>query len=161
MKAASVKDIGSALEHQPVSELVQICQRLARFKKENKELLTYLLFEASDEEEYIRGVKAEIDEAFSQINTTSLYFAKKNLRKIIRIVLRHVRYSGKTATEAELHLHVARCLRASGIPFEQHPVMKNMYQSQLHKVEQAMAKLHEDLQYDLQKQLNALYLEKP
>jgi hypothetical protein len=36
-------------------------RRLARFKKENKELLSYLLFEAHDERAFIAGVKTYID----------------------------------------------------------------------------------------------------
>jgi len=44
MKAASSKEIKSALIEQSPTQLTELCLRLARFKKENKELLTYLLF---------------------------------------------------------------------------------------------------------------------
>ena len=78
MKAASSSEIKQELASKKPAELVEFCQRLARFKKENKELLTYLLFEAHDEEGYIKSVKAEIDELFETVNLTQLYFAKKN-----------------------------------------------------------------------------------
>lgn len=47
------------------------------FQKENKELLTYLLFEAHDTTAYINGVKAEMDSQFESINKSSVYFVKR------------------------------------------------------------------------------------
>ena len=48
MKAASISEIKTELKGLPPAQLTELCLRLARFKKENKELLTYLLFEAND-----------------------------------------------------------------------------------------------------------------
>ena len=90
MKAASVKEIKTSLETLSPHELISIGLRLARFKKENKELLTYMLFEEQDEESYISSVKMEIDSAFEQLNIKSVYIAKKNIRKIIRITSRFI-----------------------------------------------------------------------
>ena len=50
MKAVTVKKIKDELTHKTASELMEICLQLSKFKKENKELLTYLLFESHDEE---------------------------------------------------------------------------------------------------------------
>lgn len=61
MKAASIKTIKDELKHKTSSELLELCLTLTRFKKENKELLTYLLFEAHDEDRYIETVKLEIN----------------------------------------------------------------------------------------------------
>ena len=66
-----------ALSELSQPDLVMICLRLSRFKKENKELLTYLLFEANDEEGYIESVKGEIDFALEEINRRNFYFIKK------------------------------------------------------------------------------------
>ena len=68
MKAATVKELKNELRECSPQELLQICLRLSKFKKENKELLTYLLFEASDEEGYIKNVKKELTEQFGKIN---------------------------------------------------------------------------------------------
>ena len=62
MKAASVNDLKEELTQLPAEGLVEICLRLAKFKKENKELLNYLLFESHNEQEYINAVKNEIAE---------------------------------------------------------------------------------------------------
>ena len=78
MKAATVNEIKQQLKETKPTELIELCLRLARFKKENKELLTYLLFEADDLQTYIANVKKEIDEGFTEINISNLYFAKKD-----------------------------------------------------------------------------------
>ena len=57
MKPASVNEIKQKLKDTDKKDLIEICQRLARFKKENKELLTYLLFEEDDLSNYIKNVK--------------------------------------------------------------------------------------------------------
>mgnify|MGYP000642523159 CR=1 FL=1 len=50
MKAVTIKQLKDELSHKTANELKELCLHLARFKKENKELLTYLLFESHDEE---------------------------------------------------------------------------------------------------------------
>ncbi len=86
MKAASLKEIKQVLENSTKTELSEVCMRLAKYKKENKELLTFLLFEAGNLQAYIKTVKVEIDNLFSDINQSNLYFAKKSLRKILRTI---------------------------------------------------------------------------
>lgn len=73
MKPATVAQIKKELTFRSPDEITQLCLRLARFKKENKELLTYLLFEAESEEAFIQGVKDEVDELFNTINTNSFF----------------------------------------------------------------------------------------
>ena len=49
---------------------------LSKYKKENKEMLSYLVFESHQEKEYIEGVKKEIEALFEIINTSSFYLIK-------------------------------------------------------------------------------------
>ena len=44
MKAATINELKSELNNIPVGQLVELCTRLARFKKENKELLQHGCF---------------------------------------------------------------------------------------------------------------------
>ena len=64
MKAATSNEIKQELKELSGAKLMDLCLRLARFKKENKELLTFLLFEADDLETYLKNVKEEVDENF-------------------------------------------------------------------------------------------------
>ena len=156
MKAASVHEIKQELSSRKPAELVELCQRLARFKKENKELLTYLLFEAHNEENYIASVKTEVDELFSNINLTQLYFAKKTLRKIVRVINVYARYSGQKQTEIELRIHFCKKLVETGIPFQRNTVISNIYNSQLKKIHGVLPSLHEDLQHDYLREIDSL-----
>ncbi|HLG39685.1 MAG TPA: hypothetical protein VI461_08450 [Chitinophagaceae bacterium] len=156
MKSATVHEIKQELVAEKPAQLVELCLRLARFKKENKELLTYLLFEANDEQGYINGIKKEIDEQFAGINLSHLYFAKKSLRKIARIINKYCRYSGSKQTEVELRIYFCRLLKESGIPVKRNAVINNLYQSQLKKISTVLNTLHEDLQYDYRKDLDDL-----
>jgi hypothetical protein len=156
MKAASVNEIKQELSTVKSASLTELCLRLARFKKENKELLTYLLFEAHHEQGFAEGIKKEIDEQFAAINQSQLYFAKKSLRKIVRIINKYCRYSGIKETEIELRIHFCTMLKESGIPISQNAVINNLYLSQLKKIHSVLATLHEDLQYDYLKQVEGL-----
>nr|MCH9659401.1 hypothetical protein [Bacteroidota bacterium] len=93
MKPATVTQLKKELKFRSHEELVALCLRLSRFKKENKELLTYLLFEADHEESYVAEVKDLITEGFSNINTSSFYYVKKSIRKILRETKKYIRYS--------------------------------------------------------------------
>lgn len=156
MKAATIHELKQELNTLQQKELVELCQRLGKFKKENKELLTYLLYEAQDENGYIKGIKKEIDELFGEINLSHLYYAKKSLRKIVRLINKYCRYSGIKTTEVELHIYFCETLRQSGIPIWQNKVISNLYDSELKKIKTALSTLHEDLQYDYLKQVEKL-----
>jgi hypothetical protein len=156
MKAASSKEIKSALLEQSSTQLIDLCLRLARFKKENKELLTYLLFEEQDEDAYIHSAKKVIDEGFQTLNIQSVYIAKKNLRKIIRITNKFIKYSGIDTTEITLLIYVCRCIQESGLKLNNSVALKNIYLSLLKKISTKISGMHEDLQYDFNKEIQAL-----
>jgi len=158
MKPASVNDIKQKLRDSDKKELVEICQKLARFKKENKELLTYLLFEEDDLPNYIKNVKEEIDEGFQQVNTSNVYFAKKTIRKILRISKKHIRYTSSKTAEAEILLHYLTNFRGLDLSWQKSTALTNLYKGQLKKIEAAIKTMHEDLQYDYRRQLNRLQL---
>ena len=85
MKPVTVSILKKELRQHSQQDLIELCLQLAKFKKENKELLTYVLFDSKDEDEYIRAIKEEIDLEFSKINHDRLYFIKKSTRKILRL----------------------------------------------------------------------------
>jgi hypothetical protein len=156
MKAASISDIKQELNNIEPAKLLELCLRLSKYKKDNKELLNYLLFEAHDEQAYIRNVKTEIEEDFKEINQSNLYFAKKSLRKILRNTAKHIRYTASKQAEVELLLHFCNTLRHSGIPIKNSTALVNLYQFQLKKIAKIIATMHEDLQYDYLKELDKL-----
>ena len=105
MKAATVRELKQEISGRSHDELVKLCLRLSKFKKENKELLTYLLYESSNESAYINNVKKEIERDFEEINKDSYFYIKKSVRKILRNTKKYIRYSGKKETEVELLIY--------------------------------------------------------
>ena len=156
MKSATVKQIKQELSNNSTEELLEICLRLSKFKKENKELLTYLLFEASDEHAYIENVKAEIKQQFIEINTKSYYYIKKSIRKILRGTKTHIRYSKKKETEVELLLYFCSELKRVEPPINQNVVLTNIFNRQIEAIKKAISNLHEDLKYDYGVELDQL-----
>ena len=156
MRSATVQEIKQELVTLKPAELTALCLRLARFKKENKELLTYLLFEAHDEAGFVTGIKEEIRELFTTINLSQLYFAKKTLRKIVRVINKYARYSNEKQTELELRLFFCLQLKESGIPISRNAIIRNIYDGQLKKINLLLSALHEDLQYDYKRQVESI-----
>ena len=156
MKPASIHELKKQLTSLDPPKVLELCLRLARFKKENKELLSYLLFDAQDEKAYIQAVKDEMSELFVGIHTVNLYYAKKNLRKILKVVTKHIKHSGNTETEIELLIFFCQKIKISKIKIHQHPVLTNLYNAQIKKINKAILKLHEDLQYDYQQELEKI-----
>lgn len=156
MKAVSVSNIKKELQHLSSDELTELCLRLSKFKKENKELLTYLLFESHDEVGYIETVKAEVDAQFETINTNSYFYIKKSVRKILRLIKKFARYSLKKETEVELLLYFCHKLKTFEPSIAHNVTLTNIYLRQLALIKKIVATLHEDLQYDFQVKIDAL-----
>ncbi|WP_055436735.1 hypothetical protein [Lacinutrix algicola] len=148
MKAVSVVTIRKELKHKSSEELAELCLRLSRFKKENKELLTYLLFEADSEAGYIETVKQEIDEQFKIINTDSFFYIKKSVRKILRNTKKYIRYSLNKETEVELLLYFCKKLKAMKPSISRNTTLTNIYDRNIEAIAKKVLTLHEDLQYD-------------
>jgi uncharacterized protein (UPF0335 family) len=147
MKPATVTQIKKELAHQSSKELIELCLRLSKFKKENKELLTYLLFE-TDEADYITAIKEDITQLFTKINTNSYYFIKKSVRKILRLTKKHIRYTQNKETEIELLLYFCEQLKSIKPSMTKNVSLQNIFDRQILLIKKNILKLHEDLQYD-------------
>lgn len=148
MKAVSLKEIKTELATLHPARLEELCLRMARFRKENKELLSYLLFEAYDEKAFVDDVKAELDKLFKEVNKSNIYLAKKTVRKILTTANKYIKYSGSKQTEVEILIHFCKKLRKSGLPLPASTALGNLYLRLCQKIRKSLASLHEDLQFD-------------
>jgi len=153
MTIASLQEIKKELRSQNEESLQELCMRLAKYKKENKELLNYLLFDAHNEQAYIENVKEELNELFKTVPSSNVYFVKKSLRKILRFANRQIKYSGIKQTELEVRIFFCVKMKEAKIPRTSGTVLFNLYQQQLKKIENAFAKLPEDIQADYEREL--------
>lgn len=149
MKAASISELKKSLANLDRDELLDACVRLAKYKVDNKELLTYLLLKSHDEQTYIREVCDEIDQEFRGITA----MPKKTIRKIIRWLDKRVRYSGEVETELELRIHFCSQFVRRKIRLSRCKVSSNMYRGQLKKIENLLEKVHPDIRFDYRQQM--------
>jgi hypothetical protein len=156
LKPATISYIKQELKNRSPEEVVEFCLRMTRFKKENKELLTYLLFDSHNEPAYLNLVKQEMDRQFAEINMTTIYFVKKSVRKILRTTQKYIRYSGQKQTEVALLLHFCRQMKDLSWFMNHSTALHNIYLRQVQKIEKTVGSLHEDLQFDYQKEVEAL-----
>lgn len=156
MKIESIVTIKKELKHLPKEDLLTLCLRLGRFKKENKALLTYLLFESLDEDGYVTSVKNTLDELFDTMNTDSYFYMKKTIRKILRQIRTYSRYSNKKSTEVELLLYFCERLNSLRPSIHRNRTLSNLYHRQVVSIQKKITALHEDLQYDYTIQLEEI-----
>jgi len=156
MKPASIKAIKTELFNIPAQEVLEICLQLAKYKKENKELLSYLLFQKHDSQAFINQVKAQIDKEMAVMNTISFFLAKKTLRKVLRTTNKYIKFAANKQIEVELRLYYCQSLKNSDLNINKHLVIYNLYNRQIEQIEKALTSLHEDLQHDYQHEISEL-----
>ncbi len=156
LKTASISEIKQELTNASPQELLEVCLRVIKYKKENKELLSFLLFEAHDLPAYLESIKKEMDEQFQQINRSNLYFAKKSLRKILRTTNKFIKYTTSKEAEVELLIYYCSKIKASTLQINKSAALTNLYNNQLKKIKGVVETLHEDLQHDFNKVIELL-----
>ncbi len=157
MKTSTINELKKELIELPQKQLVDVCLHLAKYKKDNKEYLDFLLFQAHDVTSYITSVKEEIDNHFSELShQTNLYFVKKSLRKLLRIITKYIKYCNNSVSSIEMLMYFCLKLKQSGIPYQNSQLLVNMYDQQIKKINSLISKLHEDLQLDYYNELENL-----
>ena len=156
MKASSISQIKKELQYSTKEELIEIVLRIGKYKVENKELLSYLLFDSNDEEGYIEKIKMYIDFQFEIINRENYYYIKKSVRKILRTTKRFIKYTKNIETETTLLIHFCRNLEEMDPTYKYNQVLTNMYKRQLGLIEKNLDKMHEDLSYDFRREVDTL-----
>lgn len=156
MKTASLKEIKTELNHRSHKELLELCLQLAKSKKENKELLTYLLFESENEQAYIQSIQTKMDMEFAAINTNSFFYTKKSVRKILRELKKFIRYSKNKETEVVLLIYFCRRLKDMKPSIFGNPILSRLYNRQVAYIKKKTETLHEDLQHDYGLELESL-----
>jgi hypothetical protein len=156
METTSLNELKKTLNALNKKELLELSIRMIRYKRENKELVSYLLYFAGNEKDYIRSVEGEIDKYLEEINRSNSYFTMKGIRKALRMTNKFIKFSGNRQTEVEVLLYFCTKLRKQGIMVNAGTSLLNLYQRQILKIRKAITNLHEDLQFDYGKELDLL-----
>ena len=150
-------DIKKELQELDKDKLLELCLSLAKYKKDNKEYLGYLLFDAHDKPALVAGVKEIIDEQIAELQKQpNLYYIKKGLRKLLRIVNKYCKYAADKSVAADLHIYFCQQLKNSGISYHKDKRLVNLYEGELKKINTLVNSLHEDLQQDYREGLEGI-----
>jgi hypothetical protein len=156
MKAYGLQDIKKELQHLDNAQLVELCLRLVRHKKENKELAAYVLFDADNEHAFTESLIAESGFMFSQLPYNNYQLAK-SLRKILRFLNKYIKFTASKQVEIEVMINFCKNYaqyvdkRASS-----YKPLRLILTRQLDKIRALITKLHEDLQFDYSQDFNAM-----
>ncbi len=156
MESASLAEIKKELQQLPPQELIEVCLRLVKFKKVNKELAHYLLFESANELAYVEKAKQDISRRFEEMPQNSLFFTTKYIRKTLRLCKQYAQYSKFTESSVALHIHFCKELIACKSYWKGYVALENFYARIHAHILKDIKKLHEDLQYDYTKELMGL-----
>lgn len=151
----SIHSIKKELELLPKDELIALCLRQAKYKLENKEHLSYLLFNAENETGLIQSLKDQIENSFNDINDQSTYFVKKSLRKLLRLINKYVKFSQSKTLEIDLLIFF--CKQMSMREWHQQSlVLTNIYDRQVDRIHKTLDKIHEDKRFDYLNEIESL-----
>ena len=150
MKIPSLANIKKELVQRNEAELVDLVLQLSKLNRDNKAYVYFKLFEADDQELYLTMVKEDLEEAFQNANLKSYFSAKKSAQAIRRMMNKTLNLTKDKVTTIELIFFFCEKIIEFGYLKFNHPVINNLYASQVKKIEKLVAGLHEDLQFDYQ-----------
>lgn len=155
IKQYGLQEIKKELQQLDGKQAAALCLRMARYKKENKELLAYLLFDADDELAFAENFKQDIGLMMSQVPSVS-YQAAKMLRKILRQINKYIKFTGSKQVEVELLISFSRNYLKYIDRRTPYKPLRLILVKQLEKAKKAIMKLHEDLQFDYNSEFDIL-----
>lgn len=154
MKVQSISVVRKELQNLEKDELLDLCLKLSKFSTTNKEFLSYLLFYNGLDSDFLKEVKSTISIHFEELNGRNAFWAKKTLRKIIRIIKKYAQYSPSKEVEIELRIHFCHLFMKKKLYRISDQALQNIYEREIEKIKKLISKLHEDLQHDYLKLLS-------
>jgi len=150
----SLNEIKKELKEKSHEELLAQCLLLAKYKKDNKEYLGYLLFDQSDKQNFAQEVLKNIDLQLEEIKDQKhWYLIKKSWRKILRHMSKCAKFSKSKELEIQMAIHFVQRVQASDVPYYAFNALSNIIELQFKKIRTIIPTLHEDLQHDYKKEL--------
>ncbi|NVK50448.1 MAG: hypothetical protein HWE09_11805 [Cyclobacteriaceae bacterium] len=129
-------------------ELIELISELAKFSRDNKAYLFFKLHEKESPHLFVEMATEELELEFQKANTQHRYYAKKSAQAIRRKMNKLLKLSKRKEDQIEVILFFCERLKEYGYLKHRHPVIQNLFDIQIGKVEKLISALHEDLQYD-------------
>lgn len=136
-------------------ELIQLCLRVAKLKRENKELLAYLIFDSGDPLFYAQKLKPEIKEVFEQ-PFQHAYYLTKSMRKAMRLITKYYRFTSNKQGETELLIYLVEEFYLSWRNEYRYQALGKVIFRCLEKAQSNLKKIDEDFRADFEDPINEL-----
>lgn len=136
-------------------ELIQLCLRVARLKRENKELLAYLIYDVDDPIFYAQKLKPEIKEVFNQ-PFQHAYYLTKSIRKALRLIAKYYRFTSNKQGETELLIYLVEEFHQSWRYEYRYQALGKIIFRCLEKAEANLCKIEEDFKADFEQPISEL-----
>jgi hypothetical protein len=136
-------------------ELIQLCLRVAKLKRENKELLAYLIFDSDDPLFYAQKLKPEIKEVFEQ-PFQHAYYLTKSIRKAMRLITKYYRFTSNKQGETELLIYLVEEFYLSWRNEYRYQALGKVIYRCLEKAQSNLKKIDEDFRADFENPINEL-----
>jgi histone acetyltransferase (RNA polymerase elongator complex component) len=145
----NLQAVKKELQHLSAVQMAELCLRLAKYKKDNKELLSYLLFEANHNDDYVESIKQEMQLQFAHL-PAHYYYANKTARKILTLINKHVKFISTKPVEIDLLINYCQNYLLYVDKRTNYKPLRQVIVRQLERIGKLIASLHEDLQFDHQ-----------
>jgi hypothetical protein len=150
-----LSDLKKELAELSKPELIQLCLRVAKLKRENKELLAYLIFDADDPLFYAQKLKPEIREVFEQ-PFQHAYYLTKSIRKTMRLITKYYRFTSNKQGETELLIYLAEQFHNTWRKEYLYQALGKVIFRCLEKAEANLKKIDEDFRADFEQPIEEL-----
>lgn len=156
MQLPNLTAIKAELKHLSEKDLIALVTDLSKFSRENKAFLYFKLNEKENPRLFIEMVQEELEREFQLANTKHYHVAKKAAQGIRRKLNKFLKLNKNKADQIEVIEYFCKNLINYAYLEFHHPVIDNLYASQVRKIETLVSSLHEDLQYDYEKTIQEL-----
>lgn len=136
-------------------ELIQLCLRVAKLKRENKELLAYLIYDVDDPLFYAQKLKPEIKEVFNQ-PFQHAYYLTKSIRKAMRLITKYYRFTSNKQGETELLIYLVEEFHQSWRYEYRYQALGKIIFRCLEKAQSNLKKIEEDFKADFEQPISEL-----
>ncbi len=155
MESPKLATLKKELNFLEAPELKELCLRLAKHKTENKELLHFLLFYGDKKDLYVEDVKNILTSGFDDLHP-SVYTATKQIRKVLRLANKHIKFIATKHLEAEIVSSFCEDFIKHTIATTHQKATIGILFNQLKRLQRIIAKLDDDLQFDYQGKFDEL-----
>lgn len=150
-----LSDLKKELADLSKPELIKLCLRVAKLKRENKELLSYLIFDADDPLFYAQKLKPEIKEVF-EVPFQHAYYLTKSIRKAMRLITKYYRFTSNKQGETELLIYLVEEFYQSWRNEYRYQALGKVIYRCLEKAQSNLKKIDEDFRTDFEDPINEL-----